>query len=138
MASKIKYLKLECSIIPQKYKRFNMYCKNSCEYLANEIPKTVNAKIAVLSPKEDKDFIVRKITLCAGGSMPNHTNIIQHQQFVLKGEAKVVIGEEVYHAKEGDFLYIPAGVPHYYEACFGKDYEFLCMITTKEDSLTFL
>jgi len=112
-----------------------MYCKNIKEFDTNEIPKTVNAKIAVLTPSEDKDFIVRKVTLEAGGSMPNHTNEIQHQQYVLKGEAKVVIGEKEYQAKEGDFLYIPAGVAHYYEACYGKEYEFLCMITTQEDEI---
>lgn len=112
-----------------------MYCTNSKDFKTEEIPKTVNAKIAVLTPSDDKDFIVRKVTLEKGGSMPNHTNKIQHQQFVLKGEAKVIVGEEMYHAKEGDFIYIPAGVEHYYEACFEKEYEFLCMITTKEDEI---
>jgi len=47
----------------------------------------------------------------------------------------VGIGDTVYHAKAGDFLYIPAGVPHYYEASLGSDYEFLCMITTGEDEI---
>jgi quercetin dioxygenase-like cupin family protein len=112
-----------------------MYCKASSEYERNDIPKTVNATIAVLSPEEEKDFMVRKVTLEEGGSMPNHTNIIQHQQFVLSGEAKVGIGAEVYYAKAGDFLYIPAGVPHYYEACYDTAYAFLCMITTQEDSI---
>ena len=42
--------------------------------------------------------------------MPNHINEIQHQQYVLKGEAKVMVGDEEYHAKAGDFIYIPAGV----------------------------
>lgn len=115
-----------------------MYCKNSDEFEKNDVPKTQKAKIAVLTPKEDKDFIVRKITIAAGGSMPNHTNKIQHQQYVLNGEAKVVVGDEEYHAKQGDYIYIPAGVAHYYEVCYGKDYEFLCMINTKEDSLTML
>ena len=112
-----------------------MYCKNSDEFSKNEVPKTKNAVISVLSPEAEKDFLVRKIKIKAGGSMPNHTNKIQHQQFVLEGEAKVAIGDEIYHAKKGDFLYIPAGIPHYYEACYGKDYEFLCMITTKEDEI---
>lgn len=113
-----------------------MYCKNITDYETNEIPKTQDAKIAVLTPKDDKDFIVRKVSLGVGGSMPNHTNLIQHQQYVLKGEAKVIIGDKEYHAKEGDFLYIPAGVEHYYEACYNQEYEFLCMITTKEDNIT--
>ena len=70
--------------------------------------------------------------------MPNHINKIAHQQVALKGEAKVLIGDKIFHAKEGDYLYIPAGAAHYYEACYGTDYEFLCMITTEPDELTFL
>ena len=112
-----------------------MYCKNSRDFETNEIPKTIDAKISVLTPDEDKDFIVRKVSLANGGSMPNHTNEIQHQQYVLSGEAKVVIGNEEYHAKQGDFLYIPSGVAHYYEACYNSEYEFLCMITTKDDEI---
>jgi len=110
-----------------------MYCQASNTFETVSIPKTVNASIAVLSPESEEDFLVRKVTLAEGGSMPHHTNIIQHQQYVLNGEAKVVVGEETYCAKAGDFLYIPAGVPHSYEACYGSDYTFLCMITTAED-----
>ena len=105
---------------------------------SNHIPKTNDAYIQVLSPKEDKDFIVRKLTLKEGGMMPNHINKIAHQQVALKGRAKVVIGNTTIEAKAGDYLYIPAGVPHYYEACLGEDYEFLCMITTAQDEITFL
>ncbi len=119
-------------------KRIKMYRIESDSLEKNCIPKTVNASIAVLTPKEDKDFIVRKITLAKDGSMPNHINEIQHQQYVLKGSAKVVVGSEEFIAKEGDFIYIPAGVNHYYEACMGSDYEFLCMINTKEDKITML
>ncbi len=115
-----------------------MYCNCSDNFTSTEIPKTKGANISILTPKEDKDFIVRKIVLSDGGFMPNHKNKIQHQQFVLSGEAKVLIGDKEYHAKKGDFLYIPAGVEHFYEACYGQDYEFLCMITTKEDEIEFL
>lgn len=115
-----------------------MYCNSSSKYVTNEIPKTKLTTIAVLSPKEENEFLVRKITMQANGSMPNHTNEIQHQQYVLSGEAKVVVGNETYHAKAGDFIYIPAGVNHYYETCYGVGYEFLCMITTKPDSITML
>lgn len=99
------------------------------------MPKCNEAYIQVIT-KDDPDFIVRKITLKNGGSMPNHTNLIAHQQVVLSGEAKVVIGDEIIRAKAGDYLYIPSGVAHYYEAIYGLDYEFLCMINTKPDTIT--
>ena len=115
-----------------------MYCKNSDDFEKNNIPKTVNAQISVLTPSVDKDFIVRKIKLASGGSMPNHTNKIQHQQYVLSGEAKVVVADETYHAKQVDIKYPPAGVNYYYEAIYNCDYEFLCMITTQDDEITML
>ena len=115
-----------------------MSCTQIKTVESNHIPKTNGANIQVLSPKEEKDFIVRKITLQKDGMMPNHINKIAHQQVALKGSAKVVIGDTVHEAKAGDYLYIPAGIPHYYEACNGEDYEFLCMITTQEDEITFL
>lgn len=99
------------------------------------MPKCKEAYIQVIT-KDDPDFIVRKITLKNGGFMPNHTNLIAHQQVVLSGEAKVVIADEIIHAKAGDYLYIPAGVEHYYEAIYDTDYEFLCMINTKPDTIT--
>jgi len=115
-----------------------MYCVNSNQYVQVEMPKTKNVTIAVLSPNDEKDFLVRQVKIKNGGSIPNHINTIQHQQFILSGEAKVVIGDKVYHAKKGDYIYIPSGVNHSYEACYNTDYEFLCMITTKEDTITFV
>lgn len=99
-----------------------------------EMPKCEKAYIQVIT-KSDPDFIVRKITLKNGGFMPNHTNLISHQQVVLSGEAMVYIGDEKIHAKAGDFLYIPTGIAHKYEAVCGADYEFLCMICTKPDKI---
>jgi len=115
-----------------------VYCNNSNDFMKNSIPKTEKAYMAVMTPSSDDDFMVRKITLESGGSMPNHTNEIQHQQYVLSGEAKVVVGDEIYRAKEGDFLYIPAGVNHYYEAIYGMDYVFLCMIPDRDDKIVML
>ncbi len=112
-----------------------MYCKNSSEYTQNEVPKTQKATMAVLSPNHEEDFLVRKVSIEDGGSMPNHTNEIQHQQYVLSGEARVVVGDDEYHAKAGDFLHIPAGINHYYEACYNSGYEFLCMIPNREDNI---
>ena len=115
-----------------------MSCTKIETVKSNLIPKTNDAHIQVLSPSDEKDFIVRKLTLKEGGMMPNHINKIAHQQVALKGSAKVVIGDTEYTATQGDYLYIPAGVPHYYEACLGEDYEFLCMITTGQDEIKFL
>ena len=68
--------------------------------------------------------------------MPNHTNSVEHEQYVLAGSAEVGIGDEVYHLKQDDVLLIPAGVPHWYRASIEEDYIFICLIPNKEDIIT--
>jgi len=113
----------------------DMYIKSIDEFESVVVPQTQGASIAVLTPQSDDDFMVRRVSLEEGGSMPYHTNEIQHQQFVLSGEAKVILDGIEHHAKAGDFIYIPAGIKHSYEACYGVVYEFLCMIPDRLDSI---
>jgi len=79
------------------------------------------------------NFIMRRVVIKAGGSMPNHTNTVEHEQYVLSGSAEVGIGDKVFQLKKDDALFIPAGVPHWYKASADKDYVFLCLIPNKED-----
>ena len=48
--------------------------------------------------------------------MPNHTNTVEHEQYVLQGAATIGIGDEEFQVKAGDVVYIPAGVPHWYRS----------------------
>jgi quercetin dioxygenase-like cupin family protein len=87
----------------------------------------------LIPPSAAENFIMRRIVIKAGGSMPNHTNSVEHEQYVLAGSAEVGIGDEVYHLKQDDVLLIPAGVPHWYRASLEEDYVFICLIPNKED-----
>ena len=55
-----------------------------------------------------------------------------------RGEAKITIGEETYHVKTGDAVFIPAGAVHSYENIGEEPFEFLCIIPNKEDKITIL
>ncbi len=68
-----------------------------------------------------------------GGGMPKHTNTVEHEQYVLKGKALVGIGEKTFEVNAGDAVYIPEGVPHWYEADKTEGFEFLCIVPNKED-----
>lgn len=92
----------------------------------------------LLSPDETEHFAMRQFCIKAGGFMPLHTNSVEHEQYVLKGAAKVTVGDEIFEAKEGDILYIPAGVAHMYETIGDLDYEFLCLVPKKEDKIDIL
>jgi quercetin dioxygenase-like cupin family protein len=73
-----------------------------------------------------------------GGGMPLHTNTVEHQQYVLGGRARVVIGDEVHEVGKDDVVFIPGGVPHSYEAMGDDPFEFLCIVPNLPDETTLL
>jgi len=80
------------------------------------------------------NFFMRRFTMGAGGGMPVHTNTVEHEQYVLRGRARVGIADRVYEVKADDVLYIPAGVPHYYEV-LEAPFQFLCMVPNQPDRI---
>jgi quercetin dioxygenase-like cupin family protein len=92
----------------------------------------------LIGPDEGPNFAMRKFTMGPGGGMPKHTNTVEHEQYVLRGRARIGLGDEVVEVKEGDVLYIPAGLPHWYEALGDEPFEFLCMVPNKEDRIEVL
>lgn len=92
----------------------------------------------LLSPDESPNFAMRNFRIEAGGYMPLHTNTVEHEQYVISGRAKVIIGDETIEAGAGDVLLIPAGVPHSYETLGDEAYSFLCLVPKGEDKIEVL
>ena len=90
----------------------------------------------LISADEGPHFAMRRFIIEPGGRMPEHTNIVEHEQFLLKGRAKVKIGENTFEVKQNDVVFIPAGVPHWYETLGPESFEFLCMVPNKEDKIS--
>jgi quercetin dioxygenase-like cupin family protein len=70
--------------------------------------------------------------------MPNHTNMVEHEQYVLRGHASIGIGDETFVVRTGDAVFIPQGIPHWYKNTGEENFEFLCIIPNKEDRITLL
>jgi quercetin dioxygenase-like cupin family protein len=66
--------------------------------------------------------------------MPRHTNRVEHEQYVVRGRARVGIGERVHEVGVGSALFIPAGVPHFYEVVEAP-FEFICVVPNTEDRI---
>lgn len=92
----------------------------------------------LISPEEAPNFAMRRFIMEPGGGMPKHTNAVEHEQFVLRGKARVGIGEDVFEVEANTVLYIPAGTPHWYEVLSEEPYEFLCLVPKLPDEVEIL
>jgi len=110
----------------------------------NEIPaEPVSAGEGVsrqilIGPDEAPNFAMRRFIMEPGGGMPNHTNSVEHEQLVLRGQARIGIGDEVIEVKANDVVFIPANVPHWYQNTGDEPFEFLCLIPNQEDIVKIL
>ncbi len=80
-------------------------------------------------------FAMRRFRMEQGGGMPLHTNEVEHEQYVLKGRARVRLGEETVEVGADDVLLIPAGLPHSYEVVEAP-FEFLCLVPNLPDHIS--
>jgi quercetin dioxygenase-like cupin family protein len=83
----------------------------------------------------DTSFALRRFQMGEGGGMPLHTNRVEHQQYVLRGRARVRIGDAVHDVGPDHTLFIPAGVPHGYEVVEAP-FEFICVVPDRPDEIT--
>lgn len=115
--------------------RYKIFSATEVEAAPIGVAKKTSIQV-LISPGEGPHFSMRRFTIKAGGSMPNHTNTVEHEQYVLAGSAEVGIEDKVYQVKKDDVLFIPAGVEHWYKASDDEDYVFLCLIPNKEDTIS--
>jgi quercetin dioxygenase-like cupin family protein len=90
----------------------------------------------LISAQEGPHFALRKFSMLQGGGMPRHTNTVEHEQYVLRGEALITIGDETHRVRAGDVVFIPAGAAHSYENTGEGPFEFLCIVPNQEDQVT--
>ncbi len=92
----------------------------------------------LIGPDQGPNFALRRFVMQPGGGMPRHTNAVEHEQYVLRGRARVSLGEDTHEVRQGDVVFIPAGVPHSYEALGNEPFEFLCSVPNKPDQIEIL
>ena len=90
----------------------------------------------LISAQQGPHFAMRRFVMQPGGGMPNHTNTVEHEQYVLRGHAMIGIGDEEFEVQPGNVVFIPEGVPHWYQNIGEEPFEFLCIIPNKTDVIT--
>jgi len=101
-----------------------------------EVAAGEGARMQVLVGPEDgaPNFALRRFVMEEGGGMPLHTNEVEHEQYVLRGRARIRVGGEVHEVGPDDSLYIPAGTPHDYQVVEGP-FEFVCVVPNARDEI---
>lgn len=89
----------------------------------------------LIGPDEGPNFAMRRFMMEPGGGMPLHTNTVEHEQYVLRGRARVRIGGDTHEVKAGDVVFIPGGTPHSYTAEGDEPFEFLCVVPNAPDTI---
>jgi quercetin dioxygenase-like cupin family protein len=110
--------------------------KNSGDVPSLKVDKAIGTEIEWLIDRHDgaPNFELRKFKIRPNGKIQKHYHPdIEHEQYVLKGNYEVGIGDRVVRVKTGDSLFIPAGTVHWYKNTGTEDAEFLCVVPKKED-----
>ena len=92
----------------------------------------------LVGPDEVPNFAMRRFVMEPGGGMPRHTNLVEHEQFVLRGHARIGIRDDIIEVDANDIVFIPAGVPHWYQNSGTEPFEFLCLVPNKPDKVEIL
>ncbi len=92
----------------------------------------------LISAEEGPNFAMRRFAIQPGGSMPNHTNQVEHEQYVLSGSAEIAIDGEVFAVQPGDVVFIPAKTPHWYKNTGDSPFVFHCLVPNNPDLTTIL
>ena len=110
--------------------------KDSNALPLNEVTAGTATRTQVLIGAGDgaPNFAMRRFVMGPGGGMPRHTNQVEHEQYVLRGRARITIGDATHEVSADDAVYIPAGVPHSYQV-LEAPFEFLCMVPNSPDRI---
>ncbi len=81
------------------------------------------------------NFAMRRFTLAPGAEVPEHTNAVEHEQYVLAGEYVVGIDGEEHTVSAGDSLFIPAGTVHWYRNEGNTQGAFICVVPNGDDEI---
>jgi quercetin dioxygenase-like cupin family protein len=101
-------------------------------------PGRGTSRQVLIGPDEAPNFALRRFTMQPGGGIPAHTNTVEHEQYVLRGRAKIGIADEVVEAQPDDAVYIPGGVPHWYQVEGDEPFVFLCIVPNAPDTMELL
>jgi len=78
-----------------------------------------------------ENYAMRLFTIKPGGKIAPHNHPWEHEIFVISGSGIIGAGDREVRVREGNFLYVPPDVVHWYRNDGDEDFKFLCIIPMK-------
>ena len=103
------------------------------------VPRCRGTSIQVLLGPESgvPNFITRQFTIEPGGRIPCHRHeTIEHEQVILDGAMVISLNGRETEVTQGDSIFIPAGISHWYENRGTAPVRFLCIVPNTADYQT--
>ena len=75
-------------------------------------------------------YAMRLIEVEPGGHTPRHIHDFEHENFIVEGQGRLLIGEEWHDVGPGSVAFVPPGVEHTYENAGDGPFKFICSIPT--------
>jgi quercetin dioxygenase-like cupin family protein len=76
------------------------------------------------------NYALRVIEIAAGGHTPRHIHPFEHENFVIEGQGRVLLGDAWHEVGPGSVVFVPAGLEHTYVNTGDAPFKFLCGIPT--------
>jgi quercetin dioxygenase-like cupin family protein len=76
------------------------------------------------------NYALRLLEVAPGGHTPDHIHPFEHENFVVEGVGRVLIGDAWNDVGPGSVVFVPAGVRHTYVNVGDAPFRFLCGIPT--------
>jgi len=76
------------------------------------------------------NYALRMIEVTPDGHTPRHSHPFEHENFVVEGRGRVLLGETWHDVGPGSVVFVPAGLLHTYANAGDTPFRFLCGIPT--------
>ena len=107
----------------------------SIEYESVDAAEGLSKGVLVGPDDDAPNFAMRRFTIAPGATVPEHTNEVEHEQYVLEGKYVVGIDNEERTVSAGDSIFIPAGTVHWYRNEGDSRGAFICVVPNGDDEI---
>jgi quercetin dioxygenase-like cupin family protein len=77
------------------------------------------------------NYALRVIEVAPGGHTPHHAHPYEHENYVMEGQGRVLLGDDWREVAPGSVIFVPAGLQHQYVNAGETPFRFLCGIPTQ-------